>query len=121
MKNVAFFLSTITTQHLKKQRGKQNQNKKQEESDDAEQCADVSQLAGSSSQEGLKNHASIISGKMCQGVSYWIALTTPNGAPTSPVAIHRALLECSVDVFTNQVYKKNINSPIRNLTTLISS
>ena len=120
MKNVAFFLSAITTQRLKKQRDKQKTNEEHEESDDTEECADASQLAASSSQEWLKNHASIISEKMCPGVSYWIALTTPNGAPTSPLAIHRALLECSVDVFTNQVWKKNVNSPIRNLTTLVS-
>ena len=103
MKNVAFFLSAITTQRQKKPRSKQKQNEEHEESDDAEEGADVSQLAGSSSQEWSKNHASIINEKMCPGVNYWIALTTPNGAPTSPLAIHRALLECSVDVFTNQV------------------
>ena len=66
----------------------------------------MSQLVGSSSQEWSKNHASIINEKMCPGVNYWIALTTPNGAPTSPLAIHRALLECSVNVFTNQVWIK---------------
>ena len=41
--------------------------------------------------------------KLCPCVYYWIALTTPNGAPCSPLVIHRALLECSVDVFANQV------------------
>ncbi|XP_074625640.1 uncharacterized protein LOC141883884, partial [Acropora palmata] len=73
------------------------------DSDDIEECDEDSQLAGSSSQDWLANHASIINEKMCPSVSYWIALTTPNGAPTSPLAIHRALLECRVDVFTNQV------------------
>lgn len=103
MKNVAFFFSAIATQCLKKQRGKQKPNEEHEDSDDAEECQEVSQLGGSSSQDWLANQASIINEKMCPSISYWIVLTTPNGAPTSPLAIHRALLECRVDVFTNQV------------------
>ena len=77
-----------------------------ENSDDTEECEEVSQLANSSRQDCLANHASIINEKMCPIVSYWIALTTPNGAPTSLLAVHRALLECRVDVFTNQVRKR---------------
>ena len=77
-----------------------------EDSDDTEECEEVSQLADSSRQDCLANHASIINEKMCPIVSYWIALTTPNGAPTSPLAVHRALLECRVDVFTNPVRKR---------------
>ena len=106
MKNVAFFFSAIATQRLKKQRCKQKANEDHEESDDTEECEEVSQLAGSSSQDWLANHASIINEKMCPSVSYWIALTTPNDAPTSPLAIHSALLECRVDVFTNPVLKR---------------
>ena len=106
MKNVAFFFSAIATQRLKKQRGKRNPNEEHEDSDDAEECEEVIQLGGSSSQDWLANHASIINEKMCLSVSYWIALTTPNGASTSPLAIHRALLECRVNVFTNQVRKR---------------
>ena len=90
----------------KETRGKQKPNEDHEDSDDTEECEEVSQLAGSSSQDWLANHASIINEKMCRIVSYWIALTTPNGAPTSPLAIHRALLECKVDVFTNPVRKR---------------
>ena len=74
MKNVAFFFSAITTQRLKKQRGKQKPNEEHENSDDAEECAEMSQLAGSSSQEWLANLAIIINEKMCPSVSYWIAL-----------------------------------------------
>ena len=106
MKNGAFFFSSIATQRQKKQRGKQKPNEEHKDSDDAEECEEVSQPGGSSSQDWLANHASIINEKMCPSVSYWIALTTPNGAPTSPLAIHRALLECRVDVFTNQVRKR---------------
>ena len=107
MKIVAFFFSAIATQRLKKQRGKKKKTiEDHEDSDDIKECDEVSQLAGSSSQDWLANHASIVNEKMCPSVSYWIALTTPNGAPTSPLAIHRALLECRVDLFTNQVRKR---------------
>ena len=103
MKKLAFFSSAIATQRLKKQRGKQKPNEEHEDSDDAEEGKEVSQLGGLSSQNWLANHVSIINEKMCPSVSYWVALTTPNGAPTSLLAIHRALLECRVDVFTKQV------------------
>ena len=106
MKNVAFFFSAIATQRLKKERGKKKPIEDHEDSDDIEECDEDCQLAGSSSQDWSANHASIVNEKMCPSVSYWIALTTPNGAPTSPLAIHRALLECGVDVFTNQVRKR---------------
>ncbi|KAJ7315079.1 hypothetical protein OS493_038971 [Desmophyllum pertusum] len=105
MKNVAFFFSAISTQGLKKQRGKKKANDEDadEESDDADEFPDSSQLASSASQEWVASHATIVNHKLCPSVSYWIALTTPNGAPSSPLVIHRALLECNVDVFTNQV------------------
>lgn len=107
MKNVAFFFSAISTQGLKKQRGKKKANDEDadEESDDADEFPDSSQLASSTSQEWVASHATIVNHKLCPSVSYWIALTTPNGAPSSPLVIHRALLECNVDVFTNQVIK----------------
>ena len=106
MKNVALFFSATATQHLKKQRGKQKPNKDRKGSDNTEECEEVSQLAGSSSQDWLANHVSIINEKMCPSVSYWNTLTTLNGAPTSLLAIHHALLECRMDVFTNQVRKR---------------
>ena len=70
MKNVAFFFSAIATQRLKKQRCKQKANEDHEDSDDTEECEEFSQVAGSSSQDWLANHASIINEKMCPSVSY---------------------------------------------------
>ena len=102
MKNVALYFSATATQRLRKQK----RNKDCKDSGDTEECKEVSQLAGSSSQDWLANHVSIINEKMCPSVSYWIALTTLNGAPTSLLAIHCTLLECRMDVFTNQVRKR---------------
>jgi len=103
MKNVAFFFSAISTQSLKKQTGKKKANDEDEESDGNEQFPDSSQVASSTSREWVASHPTIVNQKLGPSVSYWIALTTPNGAPCSPVVIHRTLLECSVDVIANQV------------------
>lgn len=103
LKNVAFFFSSISTQSLKKEQSRKKAHVEEEGSDDAEEFADSSQYGNSTSQEWAASHATIINQKLCPCVSYWIALTTPNGAPCSPLVIHRALLECNVDVFANQV------------------
>ena len=103
MKNVAFFLSVISMQSLKKEQGKKQANGKDEGSVDADEFPDLSQFTSSTSQEWVASHPTIINQKLCPCVSYWIALTMPNGAPCSPLVIHRSLLECSMDVFTNQV------------------
>ena len=103
MKNVAFFFSAISTQSLKKEQSKKKTQVEEEGSDDADEFPDSSQYGNSTSQEWVASHTTIINQKLCPCVSYWIALTTPNGAPCSPLVIHRALLECNVDVFANQV------------------
>ena len=104
MKNVDLFFSAISAQSLKKQtRKKKADEDVDEESDDNEQLSDSCQVTSSSSQEWVTNHPNQ---KLCPSVTYWIALTTSNGAPCSrPILIHRALLECSVDVVANQVGK----------------
>ena len=102
MGNVAFFFSAISAQSLKKQtKKKKADGDVDEESDDNEQLSDSSQVASSSSQEWITNHPTIVNQKLCPSVT----VTTPNGAPCSPILIHRAPLECSVDVVANQVGK----------------
>ena len=103
MKIVAFFFSSISTKSLKKEQSRKKAHGEEEGSDDADDFPDSSQYGNSTSQEWVASHATNINQKLCPCVSYWIALTTPNGAPCSPLIIHRALLECSVDVFANQV------------------
>ena len=103
MKNVAFLFSAISTQSLKKPTGKKKANEEDEESEDNEQFPDSSQVASSTSQEWVSSHPTIVNKKLCPSLSYWIALTTPNGAPCSPLVIHRTLLECRVDFIANQV------------------
>ena len=69
----------------------------EEESDDNKQLSDSSLVASSSSQEWVTNHPTIVDQKLCPSVTYWTALTTPNGTLCSPILIHRALLECRVE------------------------
>ena len=103
IKNVAFFFSAISTQSLKKQTKKKKADEEDEDSDDNEHIPDSSQLASSTSQGWVTSHPTIVNQKLCPSRNYWIALTTPNGAPCNPLVIHRALLECRVDVIANQV------------------
>ena len=105
VRNVAFFCSAISAQSLKKQTKKIKADEDDEESEDNEQLRDSSQEASSTSQGWVTNHPTILNQKLCPSMTYWIALTTPNSAPCSPILIHRALLECSVDVVANQVRK----------------
>ena len=113
MKNVTFLFSAISAQSLKKQTTKKKSDEAvDEESDDNEQLPDSSQVASSTSQEWVTNHPTIVNQKLCPSVTYWIALTTPNDAPCSPILIHRALLECSVHAVANQVRKTLVTSAI---------
>ena len=76
MKNVAFFFSAISTQSLKKERGKTKTHVEEEGSDDADEFPDSSQFGNSTSQEWVASHATIVNQKLCPCVSYW---------PASPV------------------------------------
>ena len=119
VKNVAFFFSSISTQSLKEKRGKRNVKDKEddEESDDADQLLQSSQLANSTSKQWIDSHPTIVNQKLCPSLNYWIALTTPNGAPSSALVIHRAFLECNVDIIANQV--TTITITITTLFTII--
>ena len=46
----------------------------------------------------------LVDKKLRPGISYWIAMTTPNGAPANPLIVQRALLECGVEATANQVF-----------------
>ena len=100
MKNVAFFFSAISTQSLKKGRSKKKANVEEEESDDADEFPDSSQFGNSTSQEWVESHATILNQKLCPCVSYWIALTRQM---VLRVVLLLSTVECSVDVFANQV------------------
>ena len=108
IKNVAFFFSAISAQGRKNSKGKKpaKQSKDGEDSDEnVDEVLTPSQAASSATQEWISNHPTVINGKLRPSVEYWIALTTPNGAPANPITIHRALLDCDVDTTAKQVHQ----------------
>ena len=106
IKNVAFFFSAISAQGRKKSKGKKASNNDGEDSDEnVDEVLTPSQAASSSTQEWILNHPTVINDKLRPSVEYWIALTTPNGAPANPLTIHRAPLDCDVDTTAKQVHQ----------------
>ncbi|KAL9982936.1 hypothetical protein ACROYT_G005051 [Oculina patagonica] len=105
IKNVAFFFSSISAQGRKKPRGKNraNNNKDGDESNDSGDDVTPSQLASSATLEFISNYPTVINDRLFPSLNYWIALTTPNGAPANPITIHRALLDINVDTTAKQV------------------
>ena len=94
--NTAFFFSAISTQEKKK--GSIN-----EESEDSEEEHDQSPVPSTFSQQWLDGNPTLINKSLWPAITYWLALTTPNGAPANPLVVHRALLECGMGVTATQV------------------
>ena len=42
---------------------------------------------------------------LCPAIAYWVALTTLNGRPASPISMHKALLNSGLEVTATQVIK----------------
>ena len=93
--NVAFFFSAICTQEKKKG--------SEDESGNSDEELESSQVPSSTSQQWLGGNLASVNKALCPAISYWVALTTPNGAPASPISVHKALLNCGVDVTVDQV------------------
>ena len=114
--NVAFFFSAISSTEARK-----SKHAKDEESDET----DTEEEIISSFSQSLEAHSSLMKKRIRPAVTYWICLTTPNGAPANPLIVLRALLECQVEASTRQVRtihcriirKKNI----RKISLLINS
>lgn len=105
IKNVALFFGAISAQSRKERRRKKKENEEEDGSDESDDNSlTSSQVAGAVSEEWISNYPSVIDEKLCPSINYWIALTTPNGAPANPLIIHRALLECGVETETQQVH-----------------
>ena len=104
VRSVAFFFSAISTQGPRKktQKDKDKTDDENGAESDGEPFTE-SQVSSTSSQTWISTHPAIVNKKLRPSLSYWIALTTPNGAPANPITVHRALLECGVDATASQV------------------
>ena len=87
---MAFFFSAISAQGPSKSKGKKQASAPEPEGDD---CSNdevlTSQVASNTSPVWLADHSTVVDEKLRPTINYWIALTTPNGAPASPIFIHR--------------------------------
>ena len=81
--NVEFFFSAIASQEKKK--GSINENTDAESSSEDE-------IPSSFSQQWLEGNLTNANKSLCPAIAYWVALTTVNGAPASPISVHKALL-----------------------------
>ena len=98
--NVAFFFSAICTQEKKK--GSIQESEDESGDSDSDEF-ESSQVPSSTSQQWLGGNLASVNKALCPAISYWVALMTPNGAPASPISVHKALLNCGVDVTVDQV------------------
>ena len=94
--NAAFFFSAISSQEKKK--GSINDG-----SDNSEDDQEASPIPITSSQQLVDGNPTLVNKSLWPAITYWLALTTPNGAPANPLVVHRALLGCGVGVTANQV------------------
>jgi len=93
--NAAFFFSAIATQEKKKGNI--------EESDDSDDNGENSPVPSTQSEQMVNGNPTLVNKSLWPAINYWLALTTPNGAPANPLIVHRALLKCGVAVTADQV------------------
>ena len=62
-----------------------------------------SQIPSTTAQQWIDGHAELVNKSPCPAITYWLALTTPNGAPASRIVVHRTLLKCGVSVTASKV------------------
>ena len=92
-----FFFSAISTHEKKK-------GNVQEESEEGEEEPEPSPVPSTSSEQWLDGSRTRVNKLLWPSLTYWIALTSPNGAPANPLVVHRTLLECGMGVTAKQVW-----------------
>ena len=78
-------------------------------------------MPSTQSEQMVNGNPTVVNKSLWPAINYWLALTTPNGAPANPLIVHRALLKFGVAVTANQVsYARMINGigHYRNVTGL---
>ena len=95
--NTAFYFSAISTQE------KKNGNINEESGDSDVEDNEPSPSPSTFSEQLLDGNPTRVNKSLWPAITYWLALTTRNGAPTNPLVVHRALLECGMAVTANQV------------------
>ena len=78
---------------MEKKKGRIIQER-EDESESSNEEFESSQVPSSTSQQWLDGNLASVNKALCLAIAYWVALTTPNGAPASPISVHKALLNC---------------------------
>ena len=94
----AFFFSAISTQ----EKSKASVNEDDDESDDSDEATSI-QIPTFSSEQLIDGNPAIVKKSLYPAITYWLALTTPSGAPASPIIVHRMLLTPGLSVTANTV------------------
>ena len=74
-----------------------------EESDDSDDNGENSPVPSTQSEQMVNGNPTLVNKSLWPAINYWLALTTPNGAPANPLIVHRALLKCGIAVTADQV------------------
>ena len=85
-------------------RTKKKKGNVREENEESEEEPDQSPVPSTSSEQWLDGSRTRVNKLLWPSLTYWIALTSPNGAPTNPLVVHRTLLECGMGVTAKQVW-----------------
>ena len=84
-------------------KAKQKVNEDNEEESNESDEDFPSQIPSTTTQQWIDGNPALVNMSLCPAITYWLALTTPNGAPASPIVVHRTLLKCGVSVTANKV------------------
>ena len=106
---MAFFFSAIST-HAKS-KAKVNEGN-EEESDESDEDSPCSKIPSTTTQQWIDGNPALVNKSLCPTITYWLAFTTPNGAPANTIVVHRALLKCGVDVTANKVRIHSLIKPV---------
>lgn len=98
---MAFYFSAISSSE--RQTASISRDDQDETEDDGDESFSQSQVPSTTSEEVMGGRRTMVNKKLYPAISYWIALTTPNGAPANPLVVHRALLACGTEAVANQV------------------
>ena len=104
------FLQYYISTHAKS-KAKVNEGS-EEESDESDEDSPCSQIPSTTTQQWIEGNPALVKKSLCSAITYWLALTTPNGAPASPIVVHRTLLKFGVDVTGNKLRIHSLIQPV---------
>ena len=78
-------------------------NEEHEEEIDESDESISSQVPTSTTQQWIDGNPAVVNKSLYPAISYWLALTMPNGAPANPITVYKKLLKHCVSVTASKV------------------